>query len=100
MPWRCNRVRAAWRKRRRQTDPGYVRRRLTARARQRRHRRLLPALMANSGGICPICGYSLPDGVTGAVHVDHIVPRCQGGADTLDNLQATHADCNIRKGVA
>ena len=31
--------------------------------------------------------------------IDHIVPISRGGADTPDNVQASHRICNIRKGA-
>ena len=33
-----------------------------------------------------------------AEHVDHLVPKCQGGADDLDNLVAACVSCNCTKG--
>lgn len=33
-------------------------------------------------------------------HIDHIVPLAAGGEDNLNNLQLTHASCNLRKGVS
>ena len=30
--------------------------------------------------------------------VDHVVPRCRGGADTWDNLVTSCAPCNRKKG--
>ena len=35
---------------------------------------------------------------TQRLHLDHIVPRCEGGRDDIGNLQVTHAGCNLRKG--
>lgn len=32
------------------------------------------------------------------LHVDHIIPRCQGGDDDEDNLQALCDKCNLKKG--
>lgn len=32
-----------------------------------------------------------------AAHVDHIVPKSQGGADTLDNLQTLCVSCHSKK---
>ena len=96
MAWRCNRDRAEWR-RQRKKDPEYVQVRLSLRASQRRARRHLPALIAATGGSCALCGRFLPRRISPAIHVDHIVPRSQGGTDDLDNLQAVHAACNVRK---
>lgn len=33
------------------------------------------------------------------LHVDHIVPRAQGGSDDPENLQVLCAGCNMRKGA-
>ena len=42
---------------------------------------------------------SFASGATaGAVHVDHIVPRTQGGGDDWNNCQALCTDCNIAAG--
>jgi 5-methylcytosine-specific restriction protein A len=35
--------------------------------------------------------------VTAAQHVDHVVPREQGGSDDWANLQALCASCHSRK---
>lgn len=47
-----------------------------------------------SDGLCGICG----DPVGSDFHIDHIVPKSLGGPDTLDNFQASHPICNLRKG--
>ena len=44
------------------------------------------------------CGRSLLALPAGAVHVDHIVPRTQGGGDDWNNCQALCTDCNIAAG--
>jgi 5-methylcytosine-specific restriction endonuclease McrA len=45
-----------------------------------------------------VCQVQLP-GCTGeATTADHVTPRSQGGAATLDNLQASCRPCNSRKG--
>lgn len=52
---------------------------------------------AKSGGICGICEQEiLPR--HGTWHIDHIVPLSRGGDDTLANVQASHAPCNLAKG--
>ena len=30
-------------------------------------------------------------------HIDHVIPKTKGGADTLDNIRPTHARCNMEK---
>ena len=49
------------------------------------------AIMVRDKWACQYCG-------SPAEHVDHVVPRCQGGADDLDNLVAACAHCNLSKG--
>jgi 5-methylcytosine-specific restriction endonuclease McrA len=34
----------------------------------------------------------------GTPTIDHIVPRCQGGSDDLDNLATCCSTCNSSKG--
>lgn len=43
---------------------------------------------------CQYCGRRPPDVV---LEADHIVPRCKGGSDELDNLTTSCADCNRGK---
>lgn len=45
-------------------------------------------------GLCGLCGRFIE---WSQMHIDHIVPRFEGGADHRDNLRATHARCNIRR---
>ena len=51
---------------------------------------------------CGLCGgpidYTLPHTDPRAYVVDHIIPLNKGGADTLDNKQAAHWNCNRDKG--
>ena len=44
---------------------------------------------------CCSCGRGSQHG--SILHVDHIVPRSKGGADTLDNLQTLCSECNAGK---
>ena len=44
------------------------------------------------------CGCWLLAVPPGAIHVDHIVPRVEGGTDTPGNLQALCHSCNLVKG--
>lgn len=54
------------------------------------------------GWTCHICWKPIerhrrfPDRL--AATVDHIVPLCQGGTHTWDNVQPAHALCNFAKG--
>ena len=62
-------------------------------------RKHLDFLLEKQHGMCGICYKPLPyppDG--GKVHVDHIIPVSVGGTDDRENLQATHAECNLEKG--
>lgn len=43
------------------------------------------------GGICGICHEAVS---FGAMQADHIIQRCLGGTDDLDNLRTTHKACN------
>lgn len=49
----------------------------------------------DSGGICGICHEAFM--VYDEIHFDHIVPLSRGGAHTAENIQATHAKCNLKK---
>lgn len=42
---------------------------------------------------CAACGKATK------LHVDHIVPRIKGGADTIDNIQPLCKSCNAKKGT-
>lgn len=45
-----------------------------------------------------LCTKCLTEGVlTQATHVDHIVPKSQGGSEELSNLQALCKDCHFKK---
>jgi len=67
----------------------------TTRTGTRTWRRTRLVVIAASGGVCALCGEPLGT----RVHVDHIVPIAFGGTDDLTNLRATHARCNMRRGV-
>lgn len=54
------------------------------------------AILRKANGRCGIC--QKPFDLFG-IEFDHIVPLARGGAHTQDNLQATHAYCNRRKGT-
>lgn len=49
-----------------------------------------------SNGRCHYCGKELHP-ITG-FHVDHVIPRCKGGTDDLENLVASCPTCNMSKG--
>lgn len=54
------------------------------------------------GWICGLCGEPVspdvawPDPLSPSV--DHIVPLSKGGGHTVENVQLTHLQCNVRKG--
>jgi hypothetical protein len=48
-------------------------------------------IMIRDGRTCQYCGKP-------AEHIDHVIPRCQGGTDDPDNLVAACAFCNLSKG--
>jgi len=54
-------------------------------------RQIRRAIFKRDSHTCRYCGAR-------AQHVDHIVPRSQGGSDELDNLVASCARCNLSKG--
>lgn len=45
--------------------------------------------------MCGICHYPIEPG---DLMIDHIIALADGGSDTIDNKQPTHAACNLRKG--
>ncbi|WP_166985182.1 HNH endonuclease signature motif containing protein [Canibacter zhoujuaniae] len=55
--------------------------------------RLRAETLATYGTTCHLCGKP------GANSTDHLIPRSQGGANTLDNLRPAHYLCNIRRGT-
>lgn len=57
-------------------------------------RRLRAAVLARDP-VCASRGCGRP-----AVHVDHVVPRSRGGADTLGNLRGACASCHNRRSAA
>ena len=63
-------------------------------------RRLLPRLIADQKGICPICCKLLPEKISAEIHVDHRWPKAFGGTDDFENLQATHTPCNKGKNAS
>ena len=49
-------------------------------------------MFARDGWTCQYCG------ARSNLTVDHVIPRCKGGASTWDNIVASCAPCNRRKG--
>lgn len=57
-------------------------------------RKLAKNLLVEQEGCCRYCGGEL----AGGFHVDHVVPRIQGGDDSESNLVLACPRCNISKG--
>lgn len=53
-------------------------------------------VLARSANRCAICRQPFVEG--DEIHLDHIIPWAEGGLTVLENLQPTHARCNLRKG--
>lgn len=62
----------------------------------RRPSALLKELCRAQAGLCGLCGVRLEP--WDDIDVDHILPRSLGGGNDRENLQATHARCNQKKG--
>ena len=58
------------------------------------HRRKITrrAVFARDGWTCQYCGSN------SNLTVDHVIPRCKGGVSTWENIVASCAPCNRRKG--
>lgn len=54
------------------------------------------AVLRRDGFVCQICGGRI---LLDELHIDHIHPVARGGSDDVENLQAAHAMCNLRKGT-
>lgn len=54
-------------------------------------------VLRRDGYTCRYCGRSAPDV---PVHVDHVIPRVEGGTDDPSNLVTACQDCNLGKGVS
>lgn len=53
-------------------------------------------VIARDGGVCQACG-KLVSLEAGDCHVDHIIPKSQGGSEDLSNLQLLHRSCHSKK---
>jgi hypothetical protein len=67
---------------------------MMAQASQERRREI----WERDGGICGLCREPVP--FDRFMHLDHIRPASLGGSSEPDNLQASHARCNVTKGGA
>ncbi|QDT69851.1 HNH endonuclease [Planctomycetes bacterium MalM25] len=52
-------------------------------------------LFARDGGKCQYCGKTFP---TSELSIDHVVPSCNGGETTWENVVCACVKCNVRKG--
>jgi HNH endonuclease len=64
-------------------------------------RDLIGYLTERDRGICGICHDPVTD-ATGPMRPspDHVIPLARGGGHSLENLQLSHLDCNLRKGAS
>src|SRR5690348_10713189 len=53
-------------------------------------------LLERDGGTCQYC--NLPLECFDHIHIDHVIPRCDGADDDIDNLRLTCSYCNLDKG--
>ena len=51
-------------------------------------------VLKSANGKCMLCGASAAEAV---LHVDHIVPRSEGGTNDIENLQCLCEQCNLGK---
>ena len=59
----------------------------------RRYKAQRERVFARDGRRCAYCGID-----EGEMHIDHILPRVNGGDHSLENLQVLCKSCNLRKG--
>lgn len=52
------------------------------------------SLLKRDGNKCKICGFELSDT---DISIDHIIAKCNGGSNRLENLQLVHRHCNSMK---
>ncbi len=55
------------------------------------------AIWLASDGLCGICREAIR--VYDEIHFDHVVPLSRGGAHSTENIQVSHASCNMKKGA-
>lgn len=54
---------------------------------------LIAVVLAEYGDTCHLCGKP------GATTIDHIIPVCLGGDNSLENLRPAHRSCNSSRGA-
>ncbi|MFC3982291.1 HNH endonuclease [Streptosporangium jomthongense] len=55
-------------------------------------------ILIRDGYTCQHCGIGVQEG-DGSAHLDHIIPRVEGGSTTPDNLRILCRTCNTTKGA-
>lgn len=63
-------------------------------SRKRRRLKRLKKLILIYGHMCWYCGLVLDGRNT---HIDHIIPKCDGGSDKIENLALACPFCNLAK---
>jgi 5-methylcytosine-specific restriction endonuclease McrA len=63
-------------------------------------------VLNNYGTNCHLCGIEIDldcerrtgrDGWEKGLHIDHLVPLCEGGADIIENVRPSHGLCNLER---
>lgn len=67
----------------------------------KKRRAMLAQAVARHGWRCIICGLVIApaDRRPGRVHLEHRVPRSQGGDNSAENTGPAHAKCNLSRGA-
>ncbi len=63
----------------------------------RRKPRVRRALLRRHGSRCWLCGDFM---MAEDISIDHVIPRCKGGTNELENLRLAHTTCNNARGDA
>jgi hypothetical protein len=56
---------------------------------------IMDFLVKRDGFVCGLCKEPLEGAV---LHINHIIPVALGGPDTMENVNLTHASCNLLDG--
>lgn len=60
-----------------------------------KRKKAVTALIKRDGTICYLCDERM---VRPQMTIDHVIPLCKGGTNTMDNFKLTHSKCNLDKG--
>jgi 5-methylcytosine-specific restriction endonuclease McrA len=63
-------------------------------SRQEYKRAVLNLIRQRDGDNCGICGLPV---LLGQDCLDHILPKCRGGTEAVENLRLAHITCNTRR---